>query len=113
MRCWPRWWHHCAGNWPRPWPVCAINPRQVARYRERHGTSGAESDKAGSHTMADMVPTDAHQLRPAGDGSSEAEAIKVAAARRAARVLPRCAGGLRRPLAAASWTSWRRDWRRR
>src|SRR3954454_5817049 len=27
--------------------VCAINPRQVARYRERHGTSGAKSDAAG------------------------------------------------------------------
>ena len=35
--------------------VYAINPRQVARYRERHGTSGAKSDKGDSHTLADMV----------------------------------------------------------
>jgi len=43
--------------------VYAINPRQVSRYRERHGTSGAKSDKADAHTMADMVRSDSHQLR--------------------------------------------------
>jgi transposase len=59
--------------------VYAINPRQVARYRERHGTSGAKSDKADSHTMADMVRTDSRQLRPVAGDSAEAEAIKVAA----------------------------------
>lgn len=59
--------------------VYAINPRQVARYRERHGTSGAKSDKADAHTMADMVRTDSHQLRPVAGDSAGAEAIKVAA----------------------------------
>ena len=59
--------------------VYAINPRQVARYRERHGTSGAKSDKADAHTMTDMVRTDSHQLRPVAGDSPEAEAIKVAA----------------------------------
>jgi transposase len=59
--------------------VYAINPRQVARYRERHGTSGAKSDKADAHTMADMVRTDSHQLRPVAGDSPESEAIKVAA----------------------------------
>ena len=59
--------------------VFAINPRQVARYRERHGTSGAKSDKADSHTMADMVRTDSHQLRPVAGDSAGAEAIKVVA----------------------------------
>ena len=59
--------------------VYAINPRQVSRYRERHGTSGAKSDKADAHTMADMVRTDSHQLRPVAGDSPEAEAIKVAA----------------------------------
>ena len=58
--------------------VYAINPRQLARYRERHGTSGAKSDKADSHTMAGMVRTDSHQLRPVAGDSAEAEAIKVA-----------------------------------
>ena len=48
--------------------VFAVNPRQVARYRERHGTSGAKSDAGDAHALADMVRTDAHQLRPiAGD----------------------------------------------
>jgi transposase len=59
--------------------VYAINPRQVSRYRERHGTSGAKSDKADAHTLADMVRTDFHQLRPVAGDSAEAEAIKVAA----------------------------------
>jgi transposase len=59
--------------------VYAINPRQVARYRERHGTSGAKSDKADAHTLADMVRTDSHQLRPVAGDSAGAEAIKVAA----------------------------------
>ena len=59
--------------------VYAINPRQVARYRERHGTSGAKSDKADAHTLADMVRIDARQLRPVAGDSPEAEAIKVAA----------------------------------
>jgi transposase len=59
--------------------VYAINPRQVARYRERHGTSGAKSDKADSHTMADMVRIDSRQLRAVAGDSAGAEAIKVAA----------------------------------
>jgi len=59
--------------------IYAINPRQVSRYRERHGTSGAKSDKADAHTLADMVRTDSHQLRPVAGDSAGAEAIKVAA----------------------------------
>ena len=59
--------------------VYAINPRQVSRYRERRRTSGAKSDKADAHTLADMVRTDSHQLRPVAGDSAEAEAIKVAA----------------------------------
>src|SRR5215216_3981380 len=57
--------------------VYAINPLQVARYRERHGVSGAKSDAGDAHALADMVRTGRHQLRPvAGDGDL-AEAIKV------------------------------------
>jgi Transposase/Transposase IS116/IS110/IS902 family len=59
--------------------VYGINPRQVARYRERHGTSGAKSDKADAHTMTGMVRTDSGQLRPVAGDSAGAEAIKVAA----------------------------------
>jgi len=59
--------------------VYAVNPLQAARYRERHGVSGAKSDKADAHTLADMVRTDAHQLRPVAGDSPHAEAIKVVA----------------------------------
>lgn len=57
--------------------VYALNPLQVARYRERHSVSGAKSDPADAHTMADMVRTDSHQLRPVAGDTAEVEAIKV------------------------------------
>jgi transposase len=59
--------------------VFAVNPLQAARYRERHSVSGAKSDKADAHALADMVRTDAHQLRPVAGDTAEAEAIKVVA----------------------------------
>ena len=59
--------------------VFAVNPLQAARYRERHGVSGAKSDAADAHALADMVRTDSHQLRPVAGDSSEAEAVKVVA----------------------------------
>jgi len=59
--------------------VYAINPRQVARYRERHGTSGAKSDAGDAHTLADMVRTDRHQLRAVAGDSEQAQAVKVVA----------------------------------
>ena len=40
--------------------VYAVNPRQVARYRDRHSSSGAKSDLGDAHTLADMVRTDRH-----------------------------------------------------
>jgi transposase len=59
--------------------VYAINPRQVARYRERHSTSGAKSDAGDAHTLADMVRTDRHQLRAVAGDSDQAQAVKVVA----------------------------------
>src|SRR6202043_3650396 len=59
--------------------VYAINPRQVARYRERHGTSGAKSDAGDAHTLADMVRTDRHQTRVVAGDSEQAQAVKVVA----------------------------------
>ena len=35
--------------------VFAINPLSVARYRERHSTSGAKSDAADAHLLAEIV----------------------------------------------------------
>ena len=57
--------------------VYAINPLQVARYRERHSVSGAKSDAADAHTLADMVRTDSHQLRPVAGDTAAAQAVKV------------------------------------
>ena len=56
------------GPWVRAliaagYTVFAVNPLSVARYRERHSVSGAKSDAADAHTLADMVRTDSHQLR--------------------------------------------------
>jgi transposase len=57
--------------------VFGVNPVQAARYRERLSVSGAKSDAADAHMLADMVRTDSHQLRPVAGDSAEAEAIKV------------------------------------
>src|SRR5215469_12611769 len=57
--------------------VFPVNPLQASRYRGRHGVSGAKSDKLDAHVLADVVRTDAHQLRPAAGDSPLAEGIKV------------------------------------
>ncbi|TDE11529.1 IS110 family transposase [Actinomadura sp. 6K520] len=59
--------------------VLAVNPLQAARYRQRLAVSGAKSDAADAHMLADMVRTDAHQLRPVAGDSAQAEAVKVVA----------------------------------
>jgi len=59
--------------------VFAINPLQVARYRERHSPSGAKSDAADAHLLAEIIRLDrANHRRIAGD-SEIAEHVKVAA----------------------------------
>jgi hypothetical protein len=59
--------------------VFRINPLQSARYRDRHGVSGAKSDTGDAHALADMVRTDSHQLRPVAEDSPAAQAVKVVA----------------------------------
>jgi transposase len=59
--------------------VLAVNPLQAARFRDRLGISGAKSDAADAHVLADMVRTHAHELRPVAGDSAQAEAIKVVA----------------------------------
>jgi transposase len=44
--------------------VYAINPLQVARYRERHSTSGAKSDAGDAHVLAELVRLDRAAHRP-------------------------------------------------
>ncbi|GAA2388945.1 IS110 family transposase [Dactylosporangium salmoneum] len=59
--------------------VYAINPMSVARYRERHSTSGAKSDAGDAHVLAEIVRLDhAHHRQIAGD-SPAAEAVKLLA----------------------------------
>jgi transposase len=59
--------------------VYAINPMSVARYRERHSTSGAKSDAADAHVLAEIVRLDhAHHRQVAGDSAS-VEATKLVA----------------------------------
>ncbi|MBA6439114.1 IS110 family transposase [Streptomyces sp. GMR22] len=57
--------------------VYAVNPLQASRYRERLAVSGAKSDGADAHMLADMVRTDSHQLRPVSGDTADAEAVKV------------------------------------
>ena len=59
--------------------VFAINPMQVARYRERHSTSGAKSDPADAHLLAEIVRLDRAHHRPVAGDSEIAEHIKIAA----------------------------------
>jgi hypothetical protein len=59
--------------------VFAINPMQVARYRERHSTSGAKSDPGDAHLLAEIVRLDRTHHRPVAGDSELAEHVKVAA----------------------------------
>ena len=56
--------------------VYAINPMQVARYRERHSTSGAKSDPGDAHVLAEIVRTDRSHHRPVSGDSEQAEVVK-------------------------------------
>jgi transposase len=59
--------------------VFAINPLSVARYRERHSTSGAKSDAGDAHVLAEIVRVDRAHHRPLAGDSEEAEAIQLVA----------------------------------
>ncbi|HEU5025196.1 MAG TPA: IS110 family transposase [Spirillospora sp.] len=59
--------------------VFAINPMSVTRYRQRHSTSGAKSDAADAHLLAEIVRLDRGHHRPLAGDSEEAEAIKLVA----------------------------------
>jgi len=59
--------------------VFAINPMSVARYRERHSTSGAKSDAADAHLLAEIVRLDRAHHRPIAADSSASQAMKLVA----------------------------------
>jgi transposase len=59
--------------------VFAINPMSVARYRERHSTSGAKSDAGDAHVLAEIVRLDRAYHRPVAGDSELSEAVKLVA----------------------------------
>ena len=59
--------------------VFAINPLQVARYRQRHSTSGAKSDAGDAHVLAEIVRLDREHHRPVAGDSPDAEGVKLLA----------------------------------
>jgi len=72
------------GPWVRAlvaagYQVFAVNPKLAARHREVVSLSGAKDDKTDAHTLADMVRTRRHQLRPVAADSELAEGVKVLA----------------------------------
>jgi transposase len=59
--------------------VFAINPLSVARYRQRHSTSGAKSDAADAHVLAEIVRLDRAHHRPIAVDSPDSQAMKLVA----------------------------------
>jgi len=59
--------------------VFGVNPLLASGFRERHGVSGARSDGADAHMLADMARTGSHQLRAVAGDSADAEGLKVLA----------------------------------
>lgn len=59
--------------------VFPLNPRAVARYRERHCQSGRKSDARDAALLADVMRTDRHQHRPMPVISKQGLALKALA----------------------------------
>ncbi len=59
--------------------VHAVNPRAVARYRERHAQAGGKSDAGDAVVLANILRTDRHLHRPLRRTSERAAAVKVLA----------------------------------
>ena len=59
--------------------VYPINPRAVARYRDRHSIAGRKSDHGDSFVLAGVLRTDLHAHRPLPADSELAQAIAVLA----------------------------------
>jgi transposase len=59
--------------------VHAVNPLAASRYRERHTTSRAKSDRGDARVLAELVRTDRHHHRTVATDSELAGAIKLLA----------------------------------
>ena len=92
----------------------------MSRYRGRHGSSGAKSDRGDAKVLADLVRTDRHNHRPVAGDSPLAEAVKVLARAHQSLIWARqrhvnacvapCGSSTRArwPPSAPSWPSRRR-----
>lgn len=59
--------------------VLAVNPMSVARYRQRHVTSGAKSDAADAWVLAELARVDGQHHQPISGDTELADAVKVLA----------------------------------
>jgi transposase len=59
--------------------VYPVNPRSVARYRDRHSVAGGKSDHRDAVVLANILRTDLHAHRPLPADSELAQAIAVLA----------------------------------
>lgn len=59
--------------------VYPVNPRALARYRERHGQAGGKSDPADALALAHVLRTDRHLHRPLPANSDGALQLKALA----------------------------------
>jgi transposase len=59
--------------------IYAVNPHTMSRYRGRHASSRAKSDRGDAKVLADLVRTDRHNHRQVAGDSPLAEAVKVLA----------------------------------
>ncbi|GGD91253.1 IS110 family transposase [Microbacterium murale] len=59
--------------------VYPVNPRALARYRERHGQAGGKSDPADAIALAHVLRTDKHLHRPLPANSDGALRVKALA----------------------------------
>ena len=59
--------------------VYAVNPQVVSRYRGRHSSSRAKSDRGDAKVLADLVRTDRHNHRPVAADTPAVQAVKVLA----------------------------------
>ena len=59
--------------------VFPINPRAVARYRERYGQAGGKSDPGDAALLANILRTDRHVHRPLPADSEQVRAVKACA----------------------------------
>lgn len=59
--------------------IFGVNPKAVARYRERHRVSGGKSDRGDAKVLADLVRTDRHNHRRVAGDTPQVDGVQVLA----------------------------------